>query len=639
MRTKRLTRLAIAALLTVLVHGVGHAAIDVRIEASRTNGVAPLYVFFDATDTRGLAPTAFMPSGDFVNASFRWQFDTSDVDPNGKHETVFGFVAAHVFEKPGTYTLNVEVIDATGAVAYATLKVTATAFAGQTWYVAASGNDANAGTIASPWASAGHAFDEVASNTRILFRNGDTFNFDSATFEDIIGPVIISGYSDPAHPSTNTPVLQLQNNRGAIAIGPDSRDFRITDLHIKGMGGAVRGEGGGGPSFGDGAMHNLFLRLEVSDVGKDAFGTGKADANGIVDCYGHNYMAYGCFAGTGRRLALLGNVMRNQIGDSDEHVVRIAGGEKHYICYNDFSQTIVNSKSAIQIRGQPPNPSTNRHAVVSFNTVDRIIGFNPTNEDALQYILECLCEGNLIMRNRAYTEYDGDVAINTEGSRIVIRNNVLVDFLRPINIGAHPLAGPSHEISVYHNTVLAVNSRHCKIIQVIDGCTGIISRNNLLRGAATTYDQTDKILNASDDTEVQSGHNLFYAPGYAPSWTIVTYDGGSYTLAQAQAQHGLEVGTLTNNPQLAPTANPLDPAYATLMSNSPARDAGAVVPVRYDRAGMPRPFGSAPDIGAYEFVPEPMGMLALCAVLYCSSRCRACDNYPFNKQRNHRRVR
>jgi hypothetical protein len=598
------------------------AAIDIDVEISHTNGTAPLLVFLDATATRGLAPTAAMPSGDFVNASFRWEFDTTDTDPEGKHETVFGFVAGHVFEAPGTYTVQLEVIDATGMLATTTFPITATAFSGTTYYVASHGSDTNAGTITAPWGSADYALGQVAPNTRILFRNGDTFPFDDVTYTAVTGPVIISQYSDPGQPSTNQPILHLQTNRDAIQFGAGACGFRVLDVHIQGTGGTVRGQGGGGPSFGTGSSHNLLLRVEVSDVGKDAFGTGRADVSGIVDCYGHDYIAYGIFAGSGRRLVFMGTTMRNQIGDSNEHVVRIAGGEKHYICYNDFSETIINSKTAVQIRGQQPSPSTNRHAIVSFNTVDRIIGFNPQNSVQTEYIFECLCEGNLILRNRDYTVYGGEVGINTAARCVAIRNNIIVDYLRPINIGGHVLVGPSRDISVYHNTIIRPGGEHGRLLQITSGVTNLAGRNNVYLGSATSHAHNDNVLDVGADSLVATSHNIYYCPGYTPTWEIVHTGAGYFTLTQAQAQLGYELNTLTSAPLLADTTNPLDAAFATLCSNSPARDSGAVVPVWYDRAGVPRPLGGAPDRGAYEFVPEPMAALAIAIAAAAVVRAR-----------------
>jgi hypothetical protein len=42
-----------------------------------------------------------------------------------------------------------------------------------------------------------------------------------------------------------------------------------------------------------------------------------------------------------------------------------------------------------------------------------------------------------------------------------------------------------------------------------------------------------------------------------------------------------------------------------LQAGSPCIDTGAIIGVTHDCLGEPRPYGSAPDLGAYEFVPEP----------------------------------
>jgi len=64
--------------------------------------------------------------------------------------------------------------------------------------------------------------------------------------------------------------------------------------------------------------------------------------------------------------------------------------------------------------------------------------------------------------------------------------------------------------------------------------------------------------------------------------------------------------------------NPLFAAPVTLdfqlTLGSPCIDTGTPAGVSHDILGVPRPFGGAPDLGAYEFVPEPSA-LALLAVL------------------------
>jgi hypothetical protein len=103
--------LVVAAVwLAAAEHCYSAGDFDVAIDASRTDGVAPLSVFFDATGTPDLA------DGSYVDATFAWNFDADNLDTAANYRTASGFVAAHVFEKPGTYRVRVDVYD--------TLKVT-----------------------------------------------------------------------------------------------------------------------------------------------------------------------------------------------------------------------------------------------------------------------------------------------------------------------------------------------------------------------------------------------------------------------------------------------------------------------------------------------------------------------------------
>ena len=145
------------------------AAIAPRIVPSCTSGVAPCAVFVDATSTGGLA------GNDYINAHFGWNFDRDGVDPTGKHSPTRGFVAAHVYENPGTYTITLDVVDRSGATASATAKVVVSAFSGTTYYVAEGGSNAAAGTsMNAPLATSDYAMrQKAAPNTRILLRKGD----------------------------------------------------------------------------------------------------------------------------------------------------------------------------------------------------------------------------------------------------------------------------------------------------------------------------------------------------------------------------------------------------------------------------------------------------------------------------------
>ena len=81
--------------------------IALSLVASRVSGVAPLTVFFDATGT-----TAAGTPRPFHDLEYRWDFGDagkgrwSTGSTTGDRNLATGPVAAHVFETPGTYTVN-----------------------------------------------------------------------------------------------------------------------------------------------------------------------------------------------------------------------------------------------------------------------------------------------------------------------------------------------------------------------------------------------------------------------------------------------------------------------------------------------------------------------------------------------------
>src|SRR5688572_12692926 len=105
-----------AALAVGLLSLVGSAAAQIvpSVVASRLSGVAPLFVFFDATGTTD--PTTARP---FHDLEYRWDFrdlgsgywSTTGLQKNFAK----GPVTGHVFETPGTYTVNYFVRNAAGS--------------------------------------------------------------------------------------------------------------------------------------------------------------------------------------------------------------------------------------------------------------------------------------------------------------------------------------------------------------------------------------------------------------------------------------------------------------------------------------------------------------------------------------------
>ena len=168
-------------------YGRAAGAIVPALVPSRTSGVAPLYVFFDATAT-----TAAATNRPFHELEYRWDFGDAASGswtstpgmPNLSRNQATGPVAAHVFESPGTYTVSLTALDG-AAPATKSVQITVadpdTVFAANTLCVGNSQPVAGSGGCpAGAAVLASCDFDaainnNIASRKRILFRRGDTF--------------------------------------------------------------------------------------------------------------------------------------------------------------------------------------------------------------------------------------------------------------------------------------------------------------------------------------------------------------------------------------------------------------------------------------------------------------------------------
>ncbi|MFH0976960.1 MAG: PKD domain-containing protein, partial [Spirochaetota bacterium] len=221
----------------------GDGSIVISVNTSRVSGLAPLSVFFDATGTTGLTSTNFFAdNADYMDATFSWNFDADNNDPDGKYERASGFVAAHVFEDPGTYRVQLNVYDASGNAGSINIAIAVSAFSGTTYYVAANGSDSNTGlTMNDPFLTPHRSLtgSHVQPNTRILFRNGDTFTISNqVTISDKTGPIIIGGYSDPSSPSLVKPIIHTTavNSDWATIHFYNCSDIRIMNIAARATG-------------------------------------------------------------------------------------------------------------------------------------------------------------------------------------------------------------------------------------------------------------------------------------------------------------------------------------------------------------------------------------------------------------------
>jgi PKD repeat protein len=556
----------------ILFAACSFAAITPQIAPSRVSGVAPLAVYVDATATGGL------DGNDYINANFDWNFDRDGVDPSGKHTVTRGFVAAHVYEAPGTYTIQLVVHDRLGAGAVSTTQVVVSPFTGTTYYVAAGGNNTAAGTsMTSPLATADYAIlKKGGPNTRILLRSGDRFTIPALGISKT-GPMIVGSYSDPNAPSAVLPILYCADDGWGILNINGGRDCRFVDLHLRSSPASIHeniAPNERGVTIGDSTADILFLRMEIDSVGRDAI-----DGNGlntfIFDCNYHDYGTYGFYSAGVNRFAMVGTLSR-RLGDG-QHFIRIQGGSKAFIAYNDDAESDVNYDE-ITFRG-------NTSQVYALgNRIDRMMSFHPQNQTAVERLSYCVADGNLLRNS----------GVLICAKHVAVRNNLLYN--SSISLENSSQLGPD---SISDDVAILNNSFYGNIDDMVSGgAMNVVIKNNIFH--TTTIDGWASGLALSNPlSNYLIDNNIYFAPKKGgPLWFSaegVTINGGAFGTWQAK---GADVHSKMVDPIFV-SVDSASPNFLKLGAGSPAVGAGAVVPVFEDFAGKARAPGQSTDAGAW----------------------------------------
>ncbi len=564
------------------------------IRTNRSSGVAPLQVIFDATETEGLT------EADLVNCRFAWNFDANDADPQGHAHSGEGFVAAHVFQEPGTYRVTLEVTDVSGETVTDEVVVEVHPL-DETWttyHFSTDGDDENPGTIEAPKRTLEHGLGELAGpRVRIRLRRGDTWRLDNPVTLATEGPVLVDSYSDPERPSEQRPVIRATWTDGAWRMLPvTGSDWRVTDLVIRAGSNSYSNPREPGAMQLDG-RDNLISGVHFTRIGTNAFILG-GDGNVIHDCTARDVGPYFVY-GSPRRFAIIDNDVEIE-SEHDEHVLRFQGGHKGYIAGNKLRSK--KAKSNVQVRG-----ASSQMVIYDNDIIGRTSSANPQNRTSEEYVHHIVWEANRFLYEPAYEDLTGfaaaGTAVNVNARHLVIRNNVTVNYMRLFGVGGHPLVGGSVNIHVYNNTIYADDvggKHHGRLGDIHDGRLVNVRNNLVYSDVTTTPDPWVAIWRVSEGAveTLTSDHNLLWAPAWDTERGLFRV--GSEEIAPARwREMGFGRGTLTADPGLRST-DPDSADFLRLMPGSAAVDAGAEAPVFVDHEGRRRPQGRAHDIGAFE---------------------------------------
>ena len=469
-------------------------AITTSLTVSRTAGVAPLAVFFDATAT--VATTVNNP---FSELHYAWNFgdgNSGNWRTDRNKNTDSGPVAAHVFEWPGNYTVTLIVRDTQGNIssdkAMITVQNPDQVFSGPNT-ICFSTTSAFQGCPNGAQQITTSDFDTAmsyaASGTRLLFNRGENWQTVSRHIINTPGPGIIGAYGNGEKPSFH--ILgddELFQLSGAV---PNFTDWRFMDFDVWGS-----GENNYVFKFEGSVKQVLMLRLYMHDlwrsmVGDESptnyyFSNGYAeqklhDAVAIVDSIVENTSGNSANI-SAQRLMVLGNTFQH----SSAHVLRVMWAEKAVINHNYFHDGGA-SNHLLKLHApawQEQGLGFQRYSeniVLSTNIFQGTdsawsVTLGPQDDEHDERLRNILVEKN-ILKSGSGTQ----VGIRSSGQDSTIRNNIFdlsngPDWIEAIAVSTRGIEPEPLRTVIYHNAAYSGNGN----ATLVSPHSDTVVKNNLV---------------------------------------------------------------------------------------------------------------------------------------------------------------
>ena len=602
-----------AAAQTLTWQGNGEAAgaaVDVsggKLFALPSGGGLNLHVWVNPAELPGgnASDTIAIVNGglnaDWASFHYEWDFgdpgsgnwSTGRQNPDGSYPSkneATGYVAAHVYEAAGTFTVTLTIIDdVDGEHVYTQdVQVLSEPPGGWTTYYVSSSHpnrsDANPGTDPEwPLETFAAGMSKTAQQAvRVLFRRGDAFlsTVGEQGFIAGHGPGYIGAYG-----SGSLPVID-RAHQWPIINGRSYADWRVDSLDMRGAGLAQYN------AIYDLGYNGLVRNCVFSGVFNYAYGP-THDVQFLVSC-AFDGCKYGTFVGSLSHLALLGVSFDNGQGS---HSIRTYSS-KTIIAHCVFGD-LQSGDHAIKMCGTPPTDDPARYNIVSDNLfVDPgnaawITSFGPENDVVQQYLEQVVIERNVWDTRDANP---GKTCINSRGAdKITVRNNLFIGHAGVVlSVNSSAVGRTWQDWHVLNNTYSYTGTSWGRFCSATLASRWMLS-GNIVHLPNTDDENTHVLLFADGRSDVESDMNIFHCPGHAQPYC---WAGLAYSLAAWQGL-GLDTNTLGSDPRLVDP----DMGNLRLLADSPGRDVGLHSPhVRDDVRRHQRPPESS-DIGAFEMAP------------------------------------
>ena len=275
--------------------------------------------------------------GTILSDTIAWDFGDSGSQFNQLH----GFNAAHAYDNPGNYTITLTITTPDGLVGEATQNITVEQDNRPAIYVSPSGNDANNGSSPDQAIQSISRLDQlIGSNTRVLFQDGDTFDFSSGYVNvDRLQNVYIGSYGSgsqpvlmyngPADSQGDVFIYMTGGTSGLVVQGLTFSTIYPDDGYQDDLP-SVCNMSGSDITIEDCTMLNLLNDFGASPINPNNV---LVQDNSSPNPTGLN--AYFYFVG-GTNVAILGNTVANSVGEA---VLRIGGNASQIeIAGNNFTE-------------------------------------------------------------------------------------------------------------------------------------------------------------------------------------------------------------------------------------------------------------------------------------------------------------
>jgi hypothetical protein len=556
----------ISILLVLLLPSVVFSA-DESGGASRSSGVAPLAISFNAALTEG--------STNFTDYKYVWDFgDTASgswgTNSKSKNEA-FGPVAAHVYETVGNYTATLTVTDPSTGEEVTALALSIpisvtnpdTVFSGtNTICISDTANsdftdcpdfadtesvDTLTNSNLSTWMSSGH---------RVLFHRGSSFTFAGETRGyQVINTLRVGAYGtcdspDDSGVCENAPVITVTDTDSDTSTLSTFVNLNYSDdVVIQDLSFVAEREVTAPITATVGYSNIVSLRIKVRgfvwgvDLNHSLNSTYPNAPKGIYVISNDikNTGMHNLYLGA-EDLAVVGNTLRDSLGYIDQvglyggHITRVWWSYKGVYQHNLVSGANINgTRGNANLKFHGPKldtqvgtyaetgagglPESTRYSVISDNRFGGsgsfCVAIKPQNDASNEEIHDLIFERNLLQADYGTTGknvwFQGLILY---GYNIVVRNNVW-DATDPLNnlpafygvsVGAYDIQTPASDITVYNNTIYSSGNSlggNAVGVWVDDNVTSVDIKNNLVMFA----DATGTIEAVRDDSGIATYSN------------------------------------------------------------------------------------------------------------------------------------